>query len=370
MTQMDSLAEAGKLEFVPSITVSERYDDNIFYEETDINEDYITEIAPQLTASYDAKAIKMKTELVARLELFEQRPELNNFQYRANVRLDIDQFTKNTSLFVSDVFRFTPEPPDFLAGKEEEGEVTTGGIRINRGDSLSNSVRIGLTQKISPRTDSKIGYVNTTRVFEDPSLVDSTSHSAQAGLDRQIGPRDVLITGYQYQLFLPKEGEKSQSHNASVGLDHQFTQTFSANIAIGTTYVLRDPDDAVVFSGSLEVIRRFKLTRLSLGYSRSINTTTGLSREPTTSQVASATINRDLTKRLAINLSQDYATNRSTISDDVDLQSWKTRIGLKMLLSSWLSGEAEYSHFSQQSDGLGREFKRNQAFIHLNAYLP
>src|SRR3972149_1550766 len=120
MTQMDSLAEAGKLEFVPSITVSERYDDNIFYEETDINEDYITEIAPQLTASYDAKAIKMKTELVARLELFEQRPELNNFQYRANVRLNIDQFTKNTSLFVSDVFRFTPEPPDFLAGVAEE----------------------------------------------------------------------------------------------------------------------------------------------------------------------------------------------------------------------------------------------------------
>jgi hypothetical protein len=371
MTQMDSLAEAAKLKFIPAITVSERYDDNIFFEESDIDDDHITEVAPQLTASYNAKAVNMKTVLVARAEFFGEHTELNNYQYRANFKLDIDEFMKNTSLSVSDVFHFTPEPPDFLAGEVEEEEITTGGIRIRRGDSLRNSASARLIQKLSTRTDARIEYTNKTSTFEDPSLVDSTSHNAEAGLGRRIGPRDTLNIGYEYLLFLPEEGEKSESHNASIGLDHQFTPTFSTDVAIGTTYVIRDPDDAYVVSGSLRVLRKFKRTRLSLGYSRSINTTTGLSREPTTSQVASIRMYRDLTRNLAINLSQNYATNRSTISDDIDLQSWQTRVGLTIALSSWLKGEVEYRHFTQNSDGLlGREFKRNQAFVRLNAYLP
>lgn len=370
MPRADSSAKAGQLKLTPSITVSERYDDNIFFEETDIDTDFITAIAPQLTASYRTQAVEMASELGAGVELFAQHTELNKLQYRANVRLNIAQFMKNTSLSVSDVFRFSPEPPAFLVADEEE--VTTGGIRVPRGDSLSNSVRIGLIRKISPRSDGNIRYTHTTRAFEEPLLVDSTEHSIQVGLSRQVKLRDRLNTGYQYQLFLPDKTEKSESHTGSIGWDHQFTQTFSANMGAGSSYVITDLDDALVFSGSFNVSRRFELTRLNLGYSRSISTTSGLSSEPITSQVVSATINSSLTRQLTVNLSQNYATNRSTITDDVDLTSWQTRIRLTMWLRPWLSAEAEYSYFSQHSGGpgSGREFNRNQALVSLNAHLP
>jgi hypothetical protein len=368
-TGTGSQAEAAQLKLVPSISVSEKYDDNVFVAEEDLEADYITAIAPELTASYEAKTVRMSAGLNARSELFAQHTELNNLQYGANLRLNAAQLTKNTSLTVSDLFRFTPEPPDFLVGEDEEA-ITTGGIRIPRGDSLSNLVRIGMTQKISQKNDGKIEYANRVRVFEDPSLVDSTSHSAQTGLDRQIGPRDVLNTGYQYQLFLPKEGEKSQSHNASVGLDHRFTQTFTVNIRIGSTYVIRDPDNAFVFSGRLGVRTRFKFTHLNLSYSRTVDTS-GLSAEPITSQVVSATMERDLTRHLAIHLTQNYATNRSALTDKVDLQSWRTRIGLTMEFTRWLRGEAEYHYFFQESNGsVGRDIRRNQAFVILSASLP
>ena len=364
------LALAAKLDFIPSITVSERYDDNIFFEKTDGQADYITSIGPRLTASYGSQAVKMTAGLGARFELFSEHTELNKLRYRANLGLNIARIARNTSLSVSDVFRFTPEPPAFIADEEGEEDITTGGIRIPRGDSLGNVARIRLTRRISSRSDGVIGYTHTIREFEDPTLIDSTEHKGQVELRRKIGPRDTFSIDYRYQLFKPDQLEESESHTTGIRLNHQFSREFSIHIGVGGTYVTKESDDALAFSGSLGLNRSFKRTRIGLRYSRAINATSGLSGEPAISQVASATINRNVTRRLGINLSQNYATNRSTLTDSVDLQSWRTRVRLTLRLRPWLRGEAEYRYFSQTSEGIGREFRRSQALVGFSANLP
>ena len=375
--------KARPFEFLGSISVSERYDDNIFFEEVEVETDLISSVSPKFTTLYKTKTIDLSSELGGRAEFFAGHPESNNVQYQASMSLKIPHLGRNTSFSMVDVFQFSQELPDFLVGEEEvpeevevseevetSEEVTTGGISVSRGDSLSNFLRVDLTRQVSPRTDGWVGYTNSTRLYEDPTLIDSTIHGVRVGVARQVTSHDKVDTSYGYSLSLPSQDEEeTESHTVHVGLNHRFSPTFSANVGMGVTYVVQDLENDLVGTGSVRILKRLKRFRVSLGYTKGINTSSGLVSDPLDSQVVSARISASLTRSLSGFLSQDYSSNKSTLDEGVDLQSWQTRVRLRMRIQSWLNGNIEYSYFSQVSGGIGEEFDRNQVLVSLNADL-
>ena len=361
-------ADAVNLELSPTIKVSERYNDNIFSEETNRDSDFITSIVSRLMAIYNARNINFVSRMGVGVELFARNSSLNNYQYNVDLKLKVDEFLKNSSLSLTDKFRFSPEPPAFLAGEEDE-DLTTGGIRTGRGDTASNLSRARLIHRFSQKNQGGIEYSNRIQRFEDPTFVDSLEHRIALNFERQHKPKDTLKTGYNYRLFIPKGAKNTQSHSALVGFDRRFSRTFSGVAEWGATYAVRGKKNSVTFNGALKVNKRFKRTRLGLRYTAGLNMTSGLSDEPVSSQVLSGRIRHSLSRNLQVNFTQNVAQNRSTLTGITDLQSFQTQIGLRKEFYPWLKGRAGYSYFSQRSNGVRADLRRTELSVSLETSL-
>jgi len=97
---------SGKFEFVPSLTVYEVYDDNIFFGEEERLDDFITVVSPGAVLSYEVPKASISATYMSGLEFFYQYPDENTTQNQnASLNLSL-QPTKRINLNVTDSMAF------------------------------------------------------------------------------------------------------------------------------------------------------------------------------------------------------------------------------------------------------------------------
>ena len=151
---------------IPSVTLSERYDSNVYFVPGSNLEDYVTTVSPQLRVVHRGQLVEGTVGGGLAAATYVKNSGLNYVATNAVINLNLDgamgQLVRGLGLTISDTFRYTPELPAF-AGPADGGEIPASaviGIQAQRANSTANTGRVAASYAVSPRLSFTSTYLD------------------------------------------------------------------------------------------------------------------------------------------------------------------------------------------------------------------
>jgi hypothetical protein len=360
----------GELRMTPSLTVSERYDNNIFYSRTKI-EDFATDIAPKLSVTAEGREVDLSANLGAMWTQYAENPKLSYASSQGGLVLKADTLTgrllRGLGLKVTEYYAYTKDYPAFaqLGGPNP---LASGGAQTTRVTTFVNVAGATATYALSARSKVTGGYTNSLYRYST-LLVDSTTDMWTGGWNYEVTPRTTLLSDYLYQRFSFSGDGIAETHAMGVGARQQFSEDFTVDGRVGGTYL--PSSDRLTYNFNVGVTKKFPATDVVGRYLRIVTNSGGFAALLSTQEVAQLSVAHRLTPALTATLAGNYATTKSIGSSTVDLTSYSVIPALHYALTRWVFLFASYSYFKQDAVGLGGfSLNRTQATVGVTATWP
>jgi len=386
----------GQIRVIPSVTVSERYDTNVFFgfAAEGVNpKDYVSNVSPQVKVEHKGPLIDWDLTGGGTGEAYVNNPGLNYFGANGALNLDLDravgQLVRGAGLKLSDAFLYTPQPPAFLApgltGPTSNPFVR--GIQAFRVNSISNNgsvtgsyafstdlsfmatyahslLRFGKTFAPDTTTDT------TTTTPGVGSVFDTTMQTITAGPEARISSLDMVGLTYQHLHFEFGTGETTSeftTDGAMATWSRGLTPELKAKVAGGVA-VLKESND-LLYTAEASLAWTSPSTTMLLQFSRGIIPSFFLTPTPLLSQVLTASLSHKLTEDLSIIGNADYAYNESVTAQPAVFESYFATLGLSYTITRPLTATLSYTYSEFINSGAGGDFsfKRDVIMFSLRA---
>ena len=281
----DSAAQ--QIRVVPSLSVTEQYDSNVFFTPksqlpagTKVD-DLITTVTPQLNFMQGNTLVKTNLSVGAIIQKFINNSALDNVGFNASAGIDLSQavnriLPRMRGARILGTYMYTPSAPAFGAGSLGGGAGMGGGGFGGGGFGVGGVGVTGpidsglLTQRIrttmfnvgfadsyslSPTTDFQTTYTysqlsfggafapSTTVSGQAPNTVfDTTTHSISAGPTSRISAIDTLTVKYTFMQMSQAQFGDYATHGATLGWGRNWTKEWSSSLNGGLTLVEPIPD--------------------------------------------------------------------------------------------------------------------------------
>src|SRR3989449_5667389 len=189
-----SPAQRGPVTLTPSISVSEEYNDNLFFNNQDRQRDFITGFSPTITLFVNRPSYQVNGGYSFTAELYERESRLNNALNRQN-------------FFGTGLYRGTPRltwtASETYAVDRSTNLVASQGFATGRQESLSNTFGPGLTYQMTPGTSLSLGATYGLLRFKGAvtdgagTASDSDTYGLQSSLAHELTPRLTGTIGYR-----------------------------------------------------------------------------------------------------------------------------------------------------------------------------
>src|SRR2546422_10486149 len=189
-----SPAQRGPVTLTPSISVSEEYNDNLFFNNQDRQRDFITGFSPTITLFVNRPSYQVSGGYSFTAELYERESRLNNALNRQN-------------FFGTGLYRATPRltltASEPYAVNRNTNLVASQGFATGRQESLCNTFGPGLTYQMTPGTSLSLGATYGLLRFKGAvtdgagTASDSDTYGLQSSLAHELTPRLTGTIGYR-----------------------------------------------------------------------------------------------------------------------------------------------------------------------------
>jgi hypothetical protein len=368
-------AQAGYY-LIPSLSLSESYEDNVFGTRSDRKSDFVTRIFPGLTAGYRSEPLTLLGRYVFGAELYADNSDLNGVNNHL-VALDVGYLpTRFLTLKLSGAYSqsessnpFVPAPAGTQPVPEPGAlppapstEPPVPGVNVGRQRTTQIVVAPSMSYALTARTSAEAGYTYTDL---DVSGGERTvSHDVNLALAYQATPLDRVGAHYRPRYF-ESEGDSTRSHAVTLEYQRQLTPSASAALEIGP----RVTDGSVDLEASATLTYRFQQAAVALGYSRTEGAISGRAGAQTEDSVY-ASFDMQLSTALAMHLRGSVLR-----TDPVDKRSaagvtvvYAAGGSLTYRITEWLVGRAGYQ-FSLQDESPG-QIINNIVVIGIDFYYP
>lgn len=344
--------------FIPRVSVTEEYTDNVFFTARNRSTDFITKIAPGLGYVTSGRHGQFSIDYAVEGRAYANNTNQNRAVSRQNgellAQLDI---TSRTSLTLFDRFESFQDPTE----QQVPGVLGTfGRTSINIGALLAK-------HRLTPTTDLLMNYGNFLWSVDQPGATNSMTHEGEAGV-RVRGTRWGRTTAkYRLRFFDFQHGRDFQSHSAMVGHEVELSETLFLSGTIGVVTVVPDPATVDVLAQA-SVKKSIGDALFELGYVRDVFPPSGGLSQPLVGDFV-----RALTKiRVANGLLFDAGLMwvlTNTRSADLTINTLKWNVGISYAPSSWLVARLGYDMFDQREDVFGMSANRlaNKVSVRLTA---
>lgn len=386
MTMMNPGVVHGETRVVPSLSVSERYDSNVFFIPGTKLEDYVTNVSPQVRVDHKGRLIDGTVLGGVIAEAYVKNPGLNYVATNGSLDLNLDQaaaeVVRGMGLRLSDTFYFTPQPPAFAApvAGSQVSEAFVRGIQARRANSFSNSGNVTGSYALSPVVSFQSIYMNQRirfgNVFIAPTgpttklFIDTTFQTVQSGPELKVSPLDTLTLSHQYQqaeFSFGGSGSGFKTQGATLGWTRLVSPILKASMAGGFTVFESGKNVQYVGTASLEW--KLQNTDATVSYSRRVYPSFIFVAVPLLSQVLTATVRHRLTEPLTISVNGSYAKNESVPDPVLSFTSYSAMVGLEYKITRSVNATMSYSHskFEQKFFDQSFPFERNMAMLKITA---
>lgn len=251
-----------QIEFTPSISVSETYDDNVFLSERNERSDYITAVTPSLTLNVLTDKTKLGMNYRPTFVWYSDFSENNTTRHQGTVSWD-QQLTQYLSLNLTDTYLRSEDPLEDPEDVDAE--------RRTRNEYWTNRGRASVGFAFGPENRLDVGYARNDRENTDPTLNDIKTHAPFMSLTYWFDVKNGMRLNYTYRDATYSLDDDFTGHEPRV----QYFRRFSPQSVgfLEYRYTTRDFDgrteDFVVHSGSVGLNHAFSpeySIRASAGY--------------------------------------------------------------------------------------------------------
>lgn len=220
-------ARSDEFRLTPSLAVSEKYNDNIFFTASDVQKDWVTVLAPGL-------------ELVDRTERFDLnvKARLDDIHYNDLQDLNaVDQFYSGQFRFaVNDRMTLAPSA-GFTRDSQPDRDIASTGLALSTVRRERQNYGASMDYRLLDMTTATVSYKYEAERYDQAEQTDWWSQSVNldlAGdLDKWLRGTGRLNFGYAHYHF---EGNIIDSYSATIGLKHDFNEKWSLLADVGGRY--------------------------------------------------------------------------------------------------------------------------------------
>ncbi len=260
-----SASAFAKYNITPGISIREEYNDNIYLDATDEEDDFITTVSPSIAFNYSTgKTLDLSLYYGLNFKFYNDHSNLNDDDIEDAQEIVFEAHTKPTKLFFIDVFDKYKKVPIDVRRKTALDNVHENMTNKNE-FSISPYVKVPLTTTVS--VTGGYSYINIWH--DDDRAVSYDNHSAYLTLDKKFNPRMNVFLKYKYIAHRPDSedikgiaGElEYDRHEASSGLDYRIMNDITINVEAGNSWInYTEIDDKQKFFWSLGIDNVFKFT--------------------------------------------------------------------------------------------------------------
>lgn len=357
----------GEFRVTPSLKVTERYDNNIFYSQSGKVDDFLTDTDPRVKIISKGRAVDVAADLGVRWTQYAKNPKLSYFSSQGGLVLKADTLTgralRGLGLTVTEHYYYTKDYPSF-AELNGPNPIASEGIQTNRVTTFGNAAGATASYVLSPRAMVLGGYTNVRTQYSggSTSLVGSTIDLGNAGLEYSLTPTTTMLSDYFYSRFSFSGDGSQDTHAADVGARHQFSKDWSADARVGGTYL---PSlDRLTYNFNVGTTQKFSATEVRARVLRTVSTSGGLAAALSYRTTAQLQVSHRLTPTLTATLAGNYGMAETVGSSTVDVKSYNGNAGINYVLTRWADLFASYSYFKQDSTGTtGFSVNRTQVMV-------
>jgi hypothetical protein len=285
-----AVANAQQVRVVPSISVREMYDTNVFYaDKKDLPpglsaDDFITIIVPQITVSQTNSLVSTNLSVGALIQKFAKNTDLDNVGFNAAAGIDISRLANRylprmrTARFYG-TYMYSPSTPPFgvggmgagmggMGGGMMGGGMMGGGMGMTRGIGgvglggpldtglLSQRTRVQVynigfnnSYALSPSADfqtsltySRLSFGGSYTPTETPQsgqalTFDTTNYNVSAGPTARISAVDSLGFIYVFSQSSQANFGTFSTHTGNLNWSHTWTREIFSSVRGGMTLI-------------------------------------------------------------------------------------------------------------------------------------
>jgi hypothetical protein len=382
-------SQSQRLTVTPSLSLGERYDDNVFETRTDKQDDFITVLTPGIRVQYLPTAPTLGTQFDfdyrAAIEFFAEHSSQNNVDHRLSLTL-ASPLAPSLDVRLRDLFRITEDPFD----RDERLSDPTGSRPVSqqrRERTIRNEAEGRADIRLGGRTSLGVVLGNLVEDVDIPEELDEFRYSVgtELGYLFNVARNSRVFVAYQVTfesfrdngIVLSENADAAfQVHAIGTGVRHELTPTLAVEAALGYSVTTsdapqKDGRDGVI--GNVQLTKTFNKGRASLGYARRFSAegdTGDVVINDTVSARASIDLTGKLTARLDGNVSwinfQSVTTSTLT-SDNDDRRFLSVRPGLTYkILRPWEVSVAyiyEYTDYTDSTTANRSDFSDHRLLL-------
>jgi len=333
VTPAVSWAQAGWY-IIPSLSLTEEFDDNVFSGSSNRVSDFITRGSPGLSAGYRSEPLTLLVSSGFDAEFFEENRELSNVgdRWRSDVEFQYRP-TRTLTLGVRADFAQTVTPTELSPQT---------GIELGRQQTTLWDVSPSLSYRFTPSTSGDASYLHRRSITE--SLTNVTQE-ARLRLSHLLTPRDTGTLGYTLRQIETDAASADRSHAMTIGWTSRLSATTTLSLEAGPRVSESDGTLGAEAAASLE--RRLKLGAVSVAYTRSETAIIG---RAGTAQFDNLSGSLRLEPRRSLRLNFGALVSEIAEEGVRDTTVYGLSASVEYQITKWLSARATY-RFSRQEQG-------------------
>jgi len=335
-----STAARGPFMIIPTLTIAQEYNDNVFLNNANRKSDYITHASPGLRVVMESPGYRLSGGYFATAEKYLHETQL-------------DSLFHTQGLFIESTYLVTPLVTltfnDTLTASDYTNTASAEGIATGRTRAVSNTLAPGVTWQIDPRTS--LGFLGsyTLQRFHSNNAHDSDVYGLNVNLNYDLTRRLRGTIGYQVS-YLDIEGQAgTTAQSPRAGLTYQFTPTLTGSVSGGPTFITGS-EDKVSGAGTVSLTQRLAFGSASAFYDRSIAVAGGLG-GPTENQSVGGVLRvTTLAQGLTLDLAPTYTTSNSVGQGRIDVNALRVVARANYQVTPWMGLLVSYNFFQQHTE--------------------
>ena len=224
-----------KFTITPGIDVRGEYNDNIFLEESNTDDDFITTFRPNIMLEYAPNSsLDLSFEYGFSFRAYSSHNNENEENHRLEMNVSARPF-KQVLIEISDIYDRVPiDIRDAFAPDN---------TRTNMTDSNSFSVSTSLVLPVTSTVSSTVGYTYSDLWYEDAGSINSETHSVFLGLSNKFSSKITGELKYNYSAYRPDMTvltgtvDKYDRNDGSVAIEYRVASNLTVNGEIGESWL-------------------------------------------------------------------------------------------------------------------------------------
>ena len=375
---------ADEFKLIPSISVREEYNDNIFFDDHGEIDDWITTISPGLKLIERTDRLDLNLSALGHGIVYADNDDLNDFD---------QDYSGNISYRITPQLRVSADA-GYKVDSRRDRDIETTGLVMSSKDRKRYRGGLSGEYVLTEKTAASLSYSYDRDDFDDPEEVDYKYHSSNLGFTHDLSeffPRTVGRMNFGYAYY-DSSDTTIDTYSGTLGFSWAMTEVFNLLIDLGTRYTRSDfrvagldpfnpfliithneKDHGWGGVGNVALSYKGEVTTASLSALKDVRPASG-DRETTDRTSFLFKISRRFAEKFSAHLSGEYFLNKADAGElsrtDVDEQTISIRPGLSCEIIDNLILTASYTFTRLKDKEDNTEPERNLIYIQMSYGIP